>query len=294
MSRVPDPVRPGEQPAETVRRFDAAARRYETPCGDGAMVWRTWGAGTPVILLHGGSGSWTHWIKTIPDLARDYELWVPDIPGLGDSAMPPMPHVPKTCADVLAVGFQKLFAGERPHLVAFSFGSHVGAWLAADLGPQIRSFTVSGCAALGLPHKHLEFAKEHARMTPAEHAEVHRTNLAMLMIADPARIDALAVHLQAENIARARFRSRQFANTAEIARMLPSIPVPMGAIWGDRDVIATPSVQARIDVIRGVHHELVAHVVPDAGHWAAYENAPGFNAALRATLSALEQLDPWR
>lgn len=294
MAWAPDPIRSGEAPAETVRRFDAAARRYETPCGDGAMVWRVWGAGTPVILLHGGSGSWTHWIKTIPDLARDHELWVPDIPGLGDSAMPPMPHVPKTCADVLAEGFQRFFAGERPHLVAFSFGSHVGAWLAADLGPQLRSFTVSGCAALGLPHKHLEFAKEHARMTAVEQAEVHRANLAMLMLADAARIDALAVHLQAENIARARFRSRQFANTADIKRLLPSIPVPMGAIWGARDVIATPSVEARLDVLREVHTELIARIVPDAGHWVAYENAPAFNTMLRETLAELALLDPWR
>jgi pimeloyl-ACP methyl ester carboxylesterase len=247
-----------------------------------------------VILLHGGSGSWTHWIKTIPDLARDHTVWAPDMPGLGDSAMPPAPHVPKTCADALAEGFHKLFAGERAHLVAFSFGAHVGAWLAADLGPLLRSFTISGCAALGLPHRHLEFEKEHAHMTAAERAEVHRANLAMLMIADPEKIDALAVHLQSENIARARFRSRQFANTAEIAELLPSIPVAMGAIWGDRDVIATPSVEARFEILRSVHEELVARVVPEAGHWAAYENATAFNAALRATLTDLDALDPWR
>jgi len=34
------------------------------------MVWRLWGAGAPVLLLHGGSGSWTHWLRNIPALVQ--------------------------------------------------------------------------------------------------------------------------------------------------------------------------------------------------------------------------------
>ena len=78
--------------AALVQAMDEAATKYETACGEGQMVWRTWGSGEPVVLLHGGSGSWTHWIKTIPELAEQYEVWAPDLPGLGDSAMPPSPH----------------------------------------------------------------------------------------------------------------------------------------------------------------------------------------------------------
>src|SRR5690606_37875478 len=58
-----------------------------TPCGQGDLVWRKWGSGAPVVLCHGGSGSWTHWIRTIPTLRHHYEVWVPDLPGLGDSTM---------------------------------------------------------------------------------------------------------------------------------------------------------------------------------------------------------------
>ena len=72
-----------------------AAERSETPCGDGAMVWQRWGprGGKPVLLLHGGSGSWTHWVRNIEPLARPaMTVWVPDLPGFGDSAAPPDGH----------------------------------------------------------------------------------------------------------------------------------------------------------------------------------------------------------
>src|SRR6185295_19822150 len=91
-------------PAAAVDAIARAARKHRTPCGDGQMVWRVWGAGEPLFLFHGGSGSWTHWIRNIAVLSRHYELWVPDIPGLGDSAMPPQPWTPTSIADVVIAG----------------------------------------------------------------------------------------------------------------------------------------------------------------------------------------------
>jgi pimeloyl-ACP methyl ester carboxylesterase len=274
--------------AALIAEVEADSTRHETPCGDGTLVWRVWGsgAGTPVILLHGGSGSWMHWVRTIPDVAEAREVWVPDLPGLGDSAMPPPPLTPHTCGEVVAEGIRRLFPPDRrPDLVTFSFGAHVGSFAAAALGPRLRSFTISGCAALGLPHRRADFARDIPGMSRAERIAVHRANLTMLMFADPARIDDLAIHIQAVNIAKARFRSRAFAATDEIRRLLPHIRVPLRAIWGERDQIALPSVEARFDVLREHHPELVTRIVPDAGHWTAYEQAEMFNAALLELLA---------
>ncbi len=30
---------------------------------DSNVCWRIWGKGNPIIFLHGGYGSWAHWIK---------------------------------------------------------------------------------------------------------------------------------------------------------------------------------------------------------------------------------------
>jgi pimeloyl-ACP methyl ester carboxylesterase len=60
--------------------------------------------------------------------------------------------------------------------------------------------------------------------------------------------------------------------------------VPVRAIWGANDQTAWPSVEARYDVLREGHPELVTRTVPDAGHWVMYEQAAGYNAALLEVL----------
>jgi pimeloyl-ACP methyl ester carboxylesterase len=279
-SKMPIPL-PGPEAAAAVSVLNRAARKETSPCGYGTMVWRVWGKGEPLLLFHGGSGSWTHWIRAIPVLSRHFELWVPDIPGLGSSAMPPEPLVPASSADVAAAGVRRLLPqGARVRIAGFSFGGLVSTLLAARLGERVHSLTLIGVAALGLKAEPRErFLKLRTGMTPAERAAVFHQNLAVLMFADPANIDALAIHLQSENIRRARFRSRPFAATDELARTLASVRVPLKTIWGTRDIIARPGVETRLAVLRRHHPELEVRLIEGAGHWVAYEAADRFNAA---------------
>jgi pimeloyl-ACP methyl ester carboxylesterase len=271
-----------EAAAGAVRALNRAARRHTTPCGDGAIVWRVWGAGAPVVLLHGGYGSWTHWIRVIPELSQHNELWVPDMPGLGSSAMPPEPWTPASSAAVIADGLGALFPPQvRPSMVGFSFGGHVATLAAARLGERVRDLTLIGISALGLTAEPREpYAKERAGMTEEERAAVHRRNLEILMFADPANIDPLAIYLQTENVRRGRFRSRPFAGTDEIARTLPAVTAPLKTIWGTRDIIARPSLEARLAVLRQHHPELQARLIEGAGHWVMYEAPGAFRDAL--------------
>src|SRR5262249_58623356 len=103
------------------------------------LLWRVWGTGEPLVLRHGGSGSWTHWIRNIPALARHFELWVPDLPGLGSSAMPPRPFIPKSSAAAVVTGIDALLKSARLSMAGFSFGGHV-----AGLAPG--PLRVRGCA----------------------------------------------------------------------------------------------------------------------------------------------------
>src|SRR5262245_49115012 len=269
-------------PAAIVDALARTARKHRTPCGEGSMVWRVWGEGEPLLLFHGGTGSWTHWIKTIPVLSSRFELWVADIPGLGDSPMPPEPWTPASIADAVAAGVDQLFpANKNLRLAGFSFGGHIAGLLAARRPDRFTRLILVGVAGLGLrADPRAPFAKTRTGMSPDEVAEVYRQNLEVLMFADPRNIDPLAIHLQIENVRRARFRSRAFATTDELARALAEVPAPLKTIWGTEDAIARSSLEMRLDILRRHHPELEVRLIEGAGHWVMYEAAEACTTAL--------------
>lgn len=273
---------------EDVQALEANAERVDWLCGAGSMAWRRWGQGRPIILLHGGSGSWLHWIHTIPDLSQTHTVWAADLPGLGDSAMPPEPFVPKTSAGLVTGAIRELIpAQDRPILVGFSFGGHVGTYAAGQLSGHIAGFVLLACSGLGIPRPALDaFPKERSSMTHAERREIHRRVLEILMISQPDRIDDLAVTIQQINVSKARFRSRKFAATDNVKRALADVEVPLRSIWGRRDVIAHPDVETCLQVIGEHHPEFMSEIIEDAGHWVMYEQPKRFNQALRRMIDA--------
>lgn len=279
-----------DTPAAEVARLDAAARRIETPCGGGSMVWHVWGEGPALVLLHGGYGSWTHWLRNIDALARRYRVIAGDLPGLGESATPPMPFTPEGLAAIIDAGLDRVLApGERFHLAGFSFGAMLGSFVAAGRGAQLRSMTLVGSASMGLRRAPMQEMKPPRRhMSAAEVAELQRANLGILMFADKDRIDDLAVRLQCDNVDRARVKSRRFAHMDLLGPVLPRIAAPLGGIWGERDITAYPWVDDRRDLLRRVQPEASFAVIPGAGHWVMYEAADAFDRALLDRLAPFD------
>jgi pimeloyl-ACP methyl ester carboxylesterase len=271
----------GEEAAAFVEAVAAAARRIATPCGDGDLVWRVWGSGPPLVLLHGGYGSWTHWIRNIGPLSRQFTVIAPDLPGLGDSATPPEPWTAEGLAALVAEGIARVVPEDRKlHLAGFSFGGVIGGEVAAQLGDRVRGFTVVGSNGLGLERAPTPLRRVPQEANEAEEFATHRYNLNQLMIADPDKIDALALYLQKTNHARARMRSRRFSRSDALARALPRIRGRLDGIWGERDATAYPHLAERERVLRQVQPQARFAVIPTAGHWVQYEAADRFNALL--------------
>jgi len=280
-----------DDPAALLARLSAAAARHRSPCGEGEMVWREWGAGPPLVLLHGGYGSWTHWLKNIEALAEFYRVIAADLPGLGDSAMPPAPITPESLAAIIDRGLDVVLApGERFHLVGFSFGAMLGSFLALRRGAAVRSLVLVGSASMGLrraPMREMQPMRRH--MSEAELAALQRANLAVLMFANERRIDDMAVRLQVENVARARVKSRRFAPLDLLRPVLPQVTAPLGGIWGERDATAYPYVEERRDLLRAIQPNAPFDIIAGAGHWVMYEAPQAFNRALLAQLAASER-----
>jgi 2-hydroxy-6-oxonona-2,4-dienedioate hydrolase len=272
-----------EETKALVAGIAAEATRVESPCGDGSLVWRVWGSGPPLVLLHGGYGSWTHWIRNIPALKHRFTVIAADLPGLGDSATPPEPWTAEGLAAIVVAGLDivlgdlKSSGGERPHMAGFSFGGVIGGVVAAQLGDRLKAFTVVGSNGLGLERSPTPLERVPADASEEQEFATHRYNLNQLMIHDPNKIDQLALWLQKTNHAHARMRSRRFSRSGALVEALPKITARLDGIWGERDATAFPHVDERRRILQGVQPGARFTVVPGAGHWVQFEAADAFN-----------------
>jgi pimeloyl-ACP methyl ester carboxylesterase len=275
----------GLTPAAVVAAVDARAGRLETQCGDGSMVWRRWGTGPAVVLLHGGYGSWTHWLKNAESLGNRYTVLVPDLPGLGESANPPMPYTAESLAAIIATGIDRVAPTGSVAIAGFSFGSVLGGHVAAQMGGRVSCFLMLGAAGLGLPRKPLELQRVEPGMTPAQIAAVQRGNLVKLMFGDERRVDDLAVYLQNENTRRARCDSRTIAFTDTLVHALPKVTARLGALWGEQDSTAINAIEQNFAVLRRLKPDVYCDTIADAGHWAQWEQPLVFEAKLNAFIA---------
>jgi pimeloyl-ACP methyl ester carboxylesterase len=271
--------------SDVVDALDSQARRVTTSARGGAMVWRTWGHGSPLVLLHGASGSWTHWIRNIPTLAERFSVIVPDMPGFGDSAAPPEPHTVEVLAEAITRGLDKVVTGAMD-MAGFSFGGIVAGHVAAQLGTRVRSLVLFGAGGLGLARAPTPPLQPITAAMPAEAMRrAHHANLAILMIADPASIDDLAVAIQSDNVRRARFRSGDIPISDALVRVLPSVRARVTAIYSPRDSFIGGDVETRRKRLTAIRPDLDVRVLDGAGHWAIYEAAEQANAMLLDVLS---------
>lgn len=271
-----------KSPAAIISGIDSLSERYQTPCGSGHMCWRVWGKGPPLVLLHGGYGSWTHWIRNVPFLSEHFMVIAPDIPGLGDSDMPPTPFTLMSLGEIIATGLEQILPESRKFdLTGFSFGGIVGGHVAAIMGNRVATLTLVGSGSLGLPRGEMEeFERWHPEMAPEELAAVFRRNLEILMVADPDTVDELALYQQTLNMRRARIKSGAYSHTDDLRRVLPQVKGALKGIWGERDATSKGYIAERKALLGELHPELDFRVIEGAGHWVSYERPEEFNETL--------------
>jgi 2-hydroxy-6-oxonona-2,4-dienedioate hydrolase len=275
-------------PADLVTDIESRAEIRHTPCGAGSMVWRIWGQGPPLALLHGGYGSWTHWIRNVELLGGRYRVLVPDLPGLGESDLPPEPERPEKIAEIVASGLLSLMtASEIADIAGFSFGGLIGGLVAEQIGARARTLVLVGSGGLGIRRgAPIELVTWRDLPDEAARRAAHLENLTILMIADRANIDELAVHLQIDNATRARLRSRALSRVPALPAAIPRMSAKLHGLWGERDITAQGVLGEIRRLLQSLQSGAGFTVVPGAGHWVQYEAAMAFNAALTRLLGA--------
>ena len=263
----------------------ADAERIETRLPGGSfLAWQRWSSGgVPLVLLHGGFGSWNHWFANIAALRDERELWTVDLPGLGNSGDIPRGAGVADFAACLLNGLDELIGDREYQLAGFSFGAMIGALVAADA--RCSRFVAIGSAGCGDLHHQVPLQPPPPPDTPwSEACRVHRANLESLMFSSGAVIDEMAVYLHASNLARHRFNSRALSRTGAFLEALPSVAGELVCIWGSEDATAggRQRIDRRRDVIREARPAAGFHVLEGVGHWSMYETPATLNQLLLA------------
>lgn len=277
-----------EDPWAEVERIASRATRTVTRVASGELVWREWGEGAPLVLLHGASGSWTHWIRNVRPLAARFRVLAPDMPGYGESDAPPEPHTAAGLADLVVAGIDRMLPPSAAlDLAGFSLGAIIAGLAAARLGARVRSLILIGAGGLGLtPAPVRSLLRLEPGMAEAVIRHVHRENLRTLMLAAPESADELAVTLQIDNVRRSRFKSGTIPVSDSLRRALPAVRARLAGIWGRRDAFTGHHLVESRQVLASADPGLRTRVIEGAGHWVNYEAAPQVNALLLEWLSA--------
>ncbi|MFT5390521.1 MAG: pimeloyl-ACP methyl ester carboxylesterase [Gammaproteobacteria bacterium] len=277
IGQIPDQV-----PAQFLGEWEQRAQRHHTPCGHGSMVWRSWGVGPPLLLIHGGAGAWSHWVRNLAGLTRSFTVIAPDLPGLGESASPPKPYTPESIAQIVVQGLAQLLGSDLLALASrneqfavcgFSFGGMVAGLVAERMGSAVHKLVLIGASGLGGQFDDLAPVYRLARNASAEElTELHRRNLQAMMLHAPESIDPLALFIQSQNAPRTRIMSPEHALTLKLADSLKRSQLPVASIWGEHCIFSGDLARRRA-LLNQISPGSSFDVIESAGHWAQYEAA---------------------
>jgi pimeloyl-ACP methyl ester carboxylesterase len=267
-----------------ISRVEALSQRIVQSYAWGDAVWHVWGpqpalprTRSPLVLLHGGSGSWTHWLRNVEHFAQHRAVWVLDIPGFGDSSLPAGVTDADGLVPYIAEIFDHSFKGQSVDVIGFSFGGMTAGLVAAQYPALIRQLILVGAPGLGLFGKDLPMRGMTPNMDNAAQRQVHQHNLNTMMFAHPESVSEEVIDLQQANVSRDRLRRRRIARTHVLAQAQSRWACTVHGVWGEFDALYKDTLQQVPQVLTNM---ATFSVVPHAGHWVMFESPKAFHAVI--------------
>ena len=274
-----------------IEEFEKGSKKLFISTDDTTVCWRIWGKGQPIIFLHGGYGSWRHWIKQVTYLSKDYQILVPDMPGFGESSDLKSDHTPENISLNLYQTFRKLNITDLDNinLVGFSFGGLISGHLSYQFlkkGIELKNLILVGPGGTGARRGPMrEMVRRTSKMSFEEILRAHFENLKILMINNPKNIDLLSLYIQLENTNNHRLKSRPISATNTLIKILEKQSIIPYLIFGEKDATVGPYLEERISLFRAACEDVRIHVEIDAGHWIMYEKPDNFNKLIKEIIN---------
>jgi pimeloyl-ACP methyl ester carboxylesterase len=232
------------------------------------------GSGDPLVLIHGIGSRWQIWAPVLEALASEYDVLALDLPGFGDSPMPPPGTAPGV--DSLTTLVSEFLGGvgfDWPHVAGNSLGGLIALELAQrGVARSATALSPAGFASpaetayargslwfgvraarMAVPHADRLFARPGVRRLALRQFFEHPERLTPAEAAADLRALAGAAWFD-ETLA--ALRAHQFSGGHELQ-------VPVTIAWGEHDRLLLPRQarraaaeipRARIVTLRGCGH----------------------------------------
>ncbi len=218
--------------------------------------------GPAAVLIHGLGGRSDDWEKLAPYLAKaGYRVYLPDLPGYGESEKPASFSYSVTDESKIVVGFLDRLGLQQVDLGGWSMGGWIVQLVAANHPERVRRLMLFDSAGL-----YMKPQWDTRLFTPISAAELDRF-VALLMPNPPQIPDFVARDIlrtsrdHAWIIHRALGSMLQGRETTD--QLLPRLGMPVLIVWGASDMITPLSEgqkmqklipHAQLEVVQGCGH----------------------------------------
>lgn len=258
---------------------------------------RIGGSGPAVVLLHGYGETGDMWVPLAKDLIRDHTVIIPDLRGMGRSAIPEVGYDKRTQSSDIA-GVLDALKIDRVALVTHDIGNMVGFAFAAGYRDRVTRFVLIDAPVPGVgPWEeilknpllwHFRFGGPDMERLVKGRERIYLDRFWNEFSASPKRFSEAARQHYARLYARPgamRAGFAQFAafdqdatdNKAFLAK--GKLDVPVLALGGEKSFGLQMAA-----VMRFAANNVEEGVVPDSGHWIMEENPKATVALVRAFL----------
>lgn len=258
---------------------DASTQVFIKTKEDTKISFRQWGEAGPIlVMLHGGYGSWMHWLNNVNELCKNFRIVVPDMPGFGESEL--LPYLPSLdqYAQILVDALDELLPEEQYSLVGFSFGSAIGSHMMKFAGDKVKRLTLVGYNRTGnMPFKRPKMKSWRGVSSKEELFAAQRFNLSVMMLHKEEKIDDLAITVQTLNTRGGKVRSLDIVATHDLPSRLLEVNKPIDIIWGEFDVTLINGIDNAQERMQELIPDVECHVIDNTGHWVQFEEPEQFN-----------------
>ncbi|MCG8465184.1 MAG: alpha/beta fold hydrolase [Xanthomonadales bacterium] len=202
-----------------------------------------------LVLIHGFGGDANHWLGIAPLLTPHFQLYMPEVPGYGETAFPSGGELSIDAQSQRLAAFIDAIGIEQCYVAGNSMGGYLAAMLGQQIPEKIRALWLlnpAGVHGAELTPLIAEATEEHGdnALIPMNFIEFERLRRSVFvtppLLPRPVAASVIRRCQQRIRLYKRLFEAMCFASTP-LDNFAAQLTMPVLLVWGDEDRVLHPS-----------------------------------------------------